>query len=52
MPKILVIYAGTHGHSAKIAARIGAALEQYGVSIDLHRVNAGETEPCRSTTTP
>jgi menaquinone-dependent protoporphyrinogen oxidase len=45
MPKILVLYASTHGHTAKIAARIGAALEQDGATVDLRRIDAGEPEP-------
>ena len=43
--KILVIYASTHGHTAKIAASIGAALERDGATVDLHRVHAGEAQP-------
>jgi menaquinone-dependent protoporphyrinogen oxidase len=44
MPKILVIYASTHGHTDKIAARIGAALEQDGATVELLQVNAGKSE--------
>jgi flavodoxin len=40
MPKILVTYATTHGHTGKLAARIGAALEQDGASIELLRLSA------------
>jgi menaquinone-dependent protoporphyrinogen oxidase len=45
MPRALVIYASTHGHTAKIAARIGAALEQDGATVDLHDVRAGKPQP-------
>jgi menaquinone-dependent protoporphyrinogen oxidase len=45
MLKILIIYASTHGHTAKIAARIGAALEQDGATIDLRDIRAGAHEP-------
>ena len=40
MPNVLVIYASTHGHTGKIAARIGAALERDGVTVTLHDVRA------------
>lgn len=45
MPKVLVIYASTHGHTAKIAKAIGVALEQQGATVELHRVTPGEAEP-------
>jgi menaquinone-dependent protoporphyrinogen oxidase len=45
MPKILVQYASTHGHTAKVAARIGAALEQDGATVELHQVRAGRAQP-------
>lgn len=44
MPKILIVYASTHGHTAKIARRIGAALEHEGATVDLHDVG-GEPAP-------
>lgn len=43
--RILVLYARTHGHTGKIAARIAAALEQDGVTVDLRQVDAHEPEP-------
>jgi menaquinone-dependent protoporphyrinogen oxidase len=45
MPRILLLYASTHGHTAKIAARIAAALEHDGATVDLRRLGANETEP-------
>src|SRR5829696_2883120 len=45
MPKVLVIYASTHGHTGRIAARIGAALEQEGVAVELHDVRARGAHP-------
>jgi menaquinone-dependent protoporphyrinogen oxidase len=45
MSRILVLYASTHGHTAKIAARIAAALEADGATVDLRELRANETEP-------
>jgi menaquinone-dependent protoporphyrinogen oxidase len=45
MPRFLIVYASTHGHTAKIAARIAATLENDGVTVDLHQLQAHETEP-------
>jgi menaquinone-dependent protoporphyrinogen oxidase len=45
MPRILVLYASTHGHTAKIAARIAATLEDDGATVDLHQLHAKETQP-------
>lgn len=39
MPSVLVIYASTHGHTAKIAARIGDALRAEGIRVELCRVS-------------
>lgn len=36
----LVVYASTHGHTAKIAARIAAAMRDQGLEVDLHDVAA------------
>ena len=36
MPDILVLYAGKHGHTAKVARRIAAAAEAAGASVDVH----------------
>ncbi len=45
MPRILVLYASTHGHTAKIAARIAAALEDDGATVDLHKLRANKSQP-------
>jgi menaquinone-dependent protoporphyrinogen oxidase len=45
MPRILILYASTHGHTAKIAARIAATLQDDGATIDLHRLDAGRSQP-------
>ncbi|MEA2135683.1 MAG: menaquinone-dependent protoporphyrinogen oxidase [Solirubrobacteraceae bacterium] len=45
MPKILILYASTHGHTAKIAARIAATLEHDGATVDLHQLGTKATEP-------
>jgi menaquinone-dependent protoporphyrinogen oxidase len=45
MPRILVLYASTHGHTAKIAERIATALELDGATVDLRRLDAKATEP-------
>jgi menaquinone-dependent protoporphyrinogen oxidase len=45
MPRILVLYASTHGHTAKIAARIAAALEDDGASVDLHQLHGNKSQP-------
>ena len=38
MSEALLVYATTHGHTARIASRVAAALEQDGVSVDLREV--------------
>ena len=46
MPHVLLVYATTHGHTAKIAARIAETLEQEGASVDVLDVeSAAEAEP-------
>ncbi len=45
MPKILVAYATTHGHTAKIAARIRAALERDGAAVDIQRLDKAHDHP-------
>ena len=45
MPKALVIYASNHGHTAKIAERIGAALERDGAAVDVRRLGHGSPAP-------
>ena len=44
MPRILVLYASTHGHTAKIAARIAAALQDDGATVDLREVPASASQ--------
>ena len=39
MQDILVLYASTHGHTAKIAARIADTLQQTGATVDLRRAD-------------
>jgi menaquinone-dependent protoporphyrinogen oxidase len=39
MKPVLVLYASTHGHTAKIAVRIAEALEHAGASVDLRRAD-------------
>ncbi len=39
MKPVLVLYASTHGHTAKIASRIAEALEHAGAAVDLRRID-------------
>ena len=42
----LVLYASTHGHTAKIAARIAHAMQRNGLGVDLREVStATDTDP-------
>jgi menaquinone-dependent protoporphyrinogen oxidase len=43
--RFLLLYASTHGHTAKIAARIAAALEHDGATVDLRELGANAAEP-------
>jgi menaquinone-dependent protoporphyrinogen oxidase len=44
----LVVYASTHGHTAKIAARIAAAMRDQGLDVDLrHVAEAADAKPGR-----
>ena len=46
MPRILIVYASTHGHTGRIAARIAAVLEAAGADADLRAVaDAGDCDP-------
>ena len=45
MPRILVHYASTHGHTAKIAARIAATLEDDGATVDLQPLDEAQPVP-------
>lgn len=40
MPGVLVIYASTHGHTAKIAGRVARRLREGGLSVDLRDIGA------------
>lgn len=41
MPDFLIVYASTHGHTAKIAGRVTALLRSKNIDVDLHNVSAG-----------
>ncbi len=41
MNTVLIVYASTHGHTAKIATRVAERLRAKGVEVDLHNVSAG-----------
>jgi len=44
--KALVVYASTHGHTAKIAAHIAQAMQLHGLDVDLREVsNATDIDP-------
>jgi menaquinone-dependent protoporphyrinogen oxidase len=44
----LVVYASTHGHTARIAGRIAESMRAEGLDVDLHDVlGAGDANPCR-----
>jgi menaquinone-dependent protoporphyrinogen oxidase len=45
MSRFLVIHASNHGHTAKIAERIAATLEQDGAAVDLCRLGDGHRDP-------
>ena len=45
MQRILLLYASTHGHTGKIAARIAAALEEDGATVDLHQLHGNKPQP-------
>jgi menaquinone-dependent protoporphyrinogen oxidase len=45
MPRTLLLYASTHGHTAKIAARIAALLEDGGMTVDLQQLDANKIQP-------
>jgi menaquinone-dependent protoporphyrinogen oxidase len=47
MKSVLVLYASTHGHTARIAERIARALEQAGVPAELRRA-AAKLDPAPS----
>lgn len=46
MPTLLLTYATTHGHTAKIADELAQALRSQGLEVDLHDVKqAGDADP-------
>jgi menaquinone-dependent protoporphyrinogen oxidase len=45
MPPVLVLYATTEGHTARVAARIADRLRERGHGVDLHRVVPGVSLP-------
>ena len=45
MPRILILYASTHGHTARIAARIAATLEDDGATVDLNQLDGKKSRP-------
>ncbi|MDP9134811.1 MAG: hypothetical protein M3N56_08285 [Actinomycetota bacterium] len=46
MPRFLVLYASTHGHTARIAARIAATLEDGGATVDLNELDTTSRPAC------
>ena len=40
MPDVLLVYATTHGHTAKIATRIADVLREVGLSVDMYDAHA------------
>lgn len=45
MPKILVLYASKHGHTAKIATRIATVLAAEGVEADVREAGGDDADP-------
>lgn len=43
MDRILIIYASNHGHSGKIAERLGSILTGRGLSVESHEVQKGDS---------
>jgi menaquinone-dependent protoporphyrinogen oxidase len=46
VPSVLLVYASTHGHTSKIAARIADILERDGVDVDVRKAERGGEDPC------
>lgn len=48
-PRVLVAYAGTHGHTERIARRVAEVLEHEGLDVDLLRIRpfGGRAAPAR-----
>jgi menaquinone-dependent protoporphyrinogen oxidase len=45
MPDLLLVYASTHGHTVKLAARIAQVIEGRGVAAHVHDAGAGSAPP-------
>src|SRR6476620_11860604 len=46
MPRILIVFASTHGHTGRIAARLGDGLRAAGMDPDVRAVaDAGDCDP-------
>jgi len=48
MPDVLLVYATTHGHTAKIANRIADVLREGGLSVDMHDVRTAAKPDLRA----
>jgi menaquinone-dependent protoporphyrinogen oxidase len=44
-PKVLVLFASKHGHTARVAARIAAGLEAAGIDATVHRAHGSVPSP-------
>jgi menaquinone-dependent protoporphyrinogen oxidase len=46
VPRVLIVYASTHGHTAKVASRLESALAGHGAEVELREVHeTGELRP-------
>jgi menaquinone-dependent protoporphyrinogen oxidase len=46
VPRILIVYASTHGHTAKVASRLARTLEEDGCAVDVRDIGlAGDVKP-------
>jgi menaquinone-dependent protoporphyrinogen oxidase len=48
MPDVLLVYATTHGHTAKVANRIADVLREGGLSVDMHDVRTAAKPDLRA----
>jgi menaquinone-dependent protoporphyrinogen oxidase len=44
-PKVLILFASKHGHTARIAAHVAAGLEAAGIDAAVHRAHGSEPTP-------